>query len=68
VADLTPDVIAQNATKPASASVDGQSAEQVPIGDQIKAAQFAAANQPPASGRRRPRGIRLVRGVPPGAA
>lgn len=39
--DLTADAIKVAAQEPASASVDGQSAAAVSIGDQIKALQFA---------------------------
>lgn len=39
------DTIAGNAAKPASAAVDGRQAAQVPIGDQIKAAQFQATSE-----------------------
>jgi hypothetical protein len=38
--ELTPEAIAEAATQPASASVDGQSAAAVSIGDQIRALQF----------------------------
>lgn len=41
--DLTPESIAEAATQPASASVDGQSAAAVPIPDQIAAAKYKAA-------------------------
>lgn len=41
--DLTPESIAEAATKPASASQDGRSAAAVSIPDQITAAKFAAA-------------------------
>lgn len=41
--ELTADTIAQAATEPASASVDGQSAAAVPIPDQIAAARYKAA-------------------------
>lgn len=41
--ELTPDAIAEAATQPASASVDGQSASAVSIGDQIKAHQYQQA-------------------------
>jgi hypothetical protein len=41
--ELTPETIAEAATQPASASVDGRSAAAVSIGDQIKAHQYAAA-------------------------
>lgn len=64
--DLTPDAIAQAATQPLKASADGQSAEAVPIADQIEAAKFLAANKKTASGKR-PK-IRLTRVVPPGAS
>lgn len=41
---VTTDSIAEAANSPASASVDGTSAAAVPIGDQIKAHQYAATN------------------------
>jgi len=43
VPDLTPESIAEAATNPASASVDGRSAAAVSIPDQIKADQYAKA-------------------------
>lgn len=60
--DLTAEEIAARALKPAKAAGDGQSAEQVPIPDQIAAAKFAAANSPTP----RTSGIRLIRTLPPG--
>lgn len=66
MAEVTPESIAEAATKPASASKDGQAASAVPIPDQIAAAKFAAAQRRDARGRR-PR-IRLTRVVPPGGA
>lgn len=42
---VTTDSIAEAANSPASASVDGMSAQAVSIGDQIKAHQYAAANE-----------------------
>lgn len=65
-ADLTPDAIAQAASEPLKAAADGQSAEAVPIKDQIEAAKFAAANKKDAAGKRSK--IRLTRVIPPGAA
>jgi hypothetical protein len=41
--ELTPETIAEAATQPASASVDGRSAAAVSIGDQIAAHKYAAA-------------------------
>lgn len=64
--DLTPEAIAQAATGPLKASADGQSAEAVPIADQIEAAKFLAANKKTAAGKR-PK-IRLTRVIPPGAS
>jgi hypothetical protein len=66
VPDLTPEAIAQAASEPLKASADGQSAEAVPIKDQIEAAKFLAANKKTAGGKR-PK-IRLTRIVPPGSA
>ncbi len=43
MADLTPESIAEAATQPASASVDGRSAAAVSIPDQIAAAKFAGS-------------------------
>ncbi len=60
--ELTAEEIAARALKPAKAAGDGQSAEQVPIPDQIEAAKFAAANSPTP----RTSGIRLIRTTPPG--
>ncbi|HYH69210.1 MAG TPA: hypothetical protein VD866_31240 [Urbifossiella sp.] len=56
---LTPDQIAENAAGADQFEVDGQTAKQVPIPDQIMAAKFAAANKP--SVRRRRGGVRVVR-------
>ena len=42
--DLDADAIAANATTPQSAGVDGQTAAQVPIPDQITAHRYKAAN------------------------
>lgn len=64
--DLTPEAIAEAAQQPLKAAADGQSAEAVPIKDQIEAAKFAAANKVGASGKRAK--IRLTRVVPPGAS
>lgn len=59
---VSAETIAQNANEPASASVDGRSASAHSISEQIKAAQFAAANNTT-----RKRGPRFTRIVPPGA-
>lgn len=64
---VTPESIAEAATAPAEASADGQSAKAVSIPDQIKAAQFAAANATDARGRK-PKPFGLTRCVPPGAS
>lgn len=48
---VTPDTIAENANGAQTFTSDGQTAAQVPVGDQIAAAKFAAANKP--SGRTR---------------
>ncbi|MFO0806045.1 MAG: hypothetical protein U0791_23315 [Gemmataceae bacterium] len=64
--DLDADTIADAAQQPANASQDGRSVTAVPIPDQIDAAKFQAANK--ASSNTRPRGIKLVRCIPPGAA
>ncbi|MBN9521091.1 hypothetical protein J0H58_21660 [bacterium] len=71
--DLDADAIAANAALPASAGVDGRTAAQVPIADQIKAHQYAAANAAAAGtnengGKRSGWGmLRTARAVPPGA-
>lgn len=70
--DLDADAIAANAALPQSAGVDGQTAAQVPIPDQIKALNLKAAaaadvpneNGGPASGWGM---LRAARAVPPGA-
>ena len=71
--DLTPESIAEAATQPASASVDGQTAAAVSISDQIKALQFAKGatalegtneNGGPKSGWNK---LRTAKAVPPGA-
>lgn len=41
---ITPEQVAENAAQPQSASVDGRSASQHSIHDQIKATQFAATD------------------------
>lgn len=64
--DLTAEEIAARALKPAKAAGDGQSAEQVPIPDQIEAAKFKAANETTDGVKRS--GIRMIRCIPPGAA
>lgn len=57
--ELTPEQIATNAAQPEQAQVDGQSAKQVPIPDQITAAKFQAHNK--TSVKRRPLGgLRFV--------
>lgn len=71
--DLTPEQIAENATKPQTANVGGRSAAQVPIQDQIAADKYAKANQAvsgtnanggPVSGWG---GLRIAKANPPGA-
>ncbi len=64
---VTPESIAEAATQPAEGAIDGRSAKAVSIPDQIKAAQFAAANATDDQGRR-PKPFRLVRALPPGSS
>jgi hypothetical protein len=49
-----------------SSSVDGQSAEEHPLKDQIELAKLRAANGTDEHGRRR-RGFKLIKVIPPGA-
>lgn len=67
------DAIAENANSPASATVDGQSASQHPLPDQIQAREYAKqeeaaagtnTNGGPRSGWR---GVRMGRAIPPGS-
>jgi hypothetical protein len=62
--DLADD-IANSATKPASATVDGNSVTQVSISDKIKAAQYQAAQEAAASAPGH-FGLRFTQLVPPG--
>jgi hypothetical protein len=73
VADLTADTIAEAATQPASVSIDGQSAQAVPIADQIAALQFQKS-QEALAGKNASGGaksgwnkLRTAKSVPPGA-
>jgi len=59
------DDIAESALKPQSALVDGNSVNQVSIGDKIKAAQYAAG-QETAAAAVPGFGLRFTRLVPPG--
>lgn len=56
--------IADNAARPAKASVDGQSVEQHAIRDQIEADRYLESKK---ASRKRGMGIRFVRLSPPGA-
>jgi len=65
MADLTPEEqIAENAAAPKTVTVDGFTAEQHPIPDQIAAVKFAATA---ANARRGRSGIRFIKFIPPGA-
>ena len=61
--DELADAIETNAQAPASASVDGQSAKQHPLKDQIEADRYLAARVAAKVGL----GIRQTKVVPPGA-
>lgn len=58
------DTIAENATKPATASQDGRSASQHNLKDQIEAARFLAEQEAASSGRL---GVGFFKTKPPGA-
>lgn len=60
------DGLADAAAGVKASSVDGQSAEEHPLRDQIELAKVRAANGVDGQGRRR-RGFQLIRVVPPGA-
>lgn len=70
---ITPEQIAANAAQPQSATVDGRTAEQVPIPDQIAAAEYAkqaaAGSGTNAAGGPKSgwRGVRMGRAIPPGS-
>jgi len=55
--------IKDNAAGPAKASVDGQSVEQQSLRDQIEADRYLASKE---AVRRKDRGLRLTRLIPPG--
>jgi hypothetical protein len=70
--EVTPESIAEAASKPAEAAKDGQSAKAVPIPDQIEAAKFNAAATTTAGtnsrgGRKSAWRGTIARGIPPGA-
>lgn len=56
--------IKDNAAGPAKAAVDGQSVEQHSLRDQIEADRYLASKE---AVRRKDRGLRLTRLIPPGA-
>jgi hypothetical protein len=56
-------VIKDNAAGPARAAVDGQSVEQHSLRDQIEADRYLASKE---AVRRKDRGLRLTRLIPPG--
>ncbi|MCL4742271.1 MAG: hypothetical protein KJZ54_08715 [Phycisphaerales bacterium] len=56
--------IKDNAAGPAKAAVDGQSVEQHSLRDQIDADRYLASKE---AVRRKDRGLRLTRLIPPGA-
>jgi hypothetical protein len=73
VAELTAESIAEAATQPVSVSIDGQSAQAVPIPDQIQALQNQKTQEAlagnnasggPKSGWNK---LRIAKAVPPGA-
>lgn len=61
--DLT-QTIRDNAAAPAEASVDGTTAKQHPLPDQIQADRYLASKQ----AAKRKLGIKLTQVIPPGAA
>ena len=61
--DLT-ETIRENAAAPAEATVDGRSAKQHPLPDQIEADRYLASKQ----AARRKLGIRMAKVIPPGAS
>jgi len=56
--------IKDNAAGPARAAVDGQSVEQHSLRDQIEADRYLASKE---AVRRKDRGLRITRLIPPGA-
>ena len=61
--DLT-ETIRENAAAPAEATVDGRSAKQHPLPDQIEADRYLASKQ----AARKKLGIRMSKVIPPGAS
>jgi len=60
--EITQEQIAENAVNAKSVTVDGQTVVEHSPKDLIEAAKHLAANQ----GGNQPRGIRLIRAIPPG--
>jgi len=65
MAEIDPDTIAENATKPQSASGDGESVSQYSISEQIAADKYRASQAAASSGAI---GIRFMTVRPPGTA
>jgi hypothetical protein len=65
--ELTPESIAEAATKPAEASGDQGSAKAVPISDQIEADKYQKAAQATSGRKSGWRGVVTARVLPPGS-